>query len=239
MLGCPGQAPAPAGSAVKLGVDEAARMLGVSSKTIYRWVSSGRLPGYRVQKQYRFDRAELAEWAAAQRLAATPPHDEPEPAVPAFDRALEAGGIHYRVGGRSRDEVLLQAVLALRLVGEADRERLRDALVAREGLAPTAIGDGLALPHLRNPLRLDLLPAAICLCFLEEPVDWGAPDGQPVHTLFAVVGPTVRSVLRLHVETLFATRDPALRDALRSQASRETLYAHARRVAATQRRAAP
>lgn len=218
---------------MKLGVDEAAQLLGVSTKTIYRWVGSGKIPGYRVHKQYRFDRAELQEWAAAQRLLVvhTPATDD-EPPIPTLDRALQAGGVHYRVGGATRDEVLRHAVLALRLVGEGDRSALAEALIAREELAPTAIGDGLALPHLRNPLRLDLLGASVSLCFLDHPVRWGTPDGRPVHTLFVVVGPTVRSVLRMHVETLFALRDPAFREAVARQDSREALFEHARRVAA-------
>ncbi|MCB9685000.1 MAG: helix-turn-helix domain-containing protein [Alphaproteobacteria bacterium] len=217
---------------MKLGVDEAAQLLGVSTKTIYRWVGSGKIPGYRVHKQYRFDRAELQEWAAAQRLPLVqPPPSDEEPPIPTLDKALQAGGVHYRVEGATRDDVLRHAVLALRLVGEGDRSALGDALIAREELAPTAIGDGLALPHLRNPLRLDLLGASVSLCFLDHPVRWGAPDGAPVHTLFVVVGPTVRSVLRLHVETLFALRDPAFREAVARQESREVLFEHARRVA--------
>lgn len=220
---------------MKLGVDDAARLLGVSTKTIYRWVESGKIPGYRVHKQYRFDRAELVEWAAAQRLPVHAAHpSEPEPPVPAFDRALAAGGVHYRVGGATRDDALRQAVLALRLVGEAEQGALTDALIAREELAPTSVGDGVALPHLRNPLRLDLLGASVSLCFLERPVPWGAPDGHPVHTLFVVVGPTVRTVLRMHVATWFALRDPAFREAVGRQETREVLFEHARRVAAEQ-----
>jgi nitrogen PTS system EIIA component len=222
---------------MKLGVEEAARMLHVSTKTIYRWVSTGKIPGYRVHKQYRFDRTELLEWAQAQRLPVTElvPF-EPDPPAPAFDQAIEEGGVHYRIGGSTRDEVLRQVVLALRLVVESDRDLLQQALVAREDLAPTTIGDGFAIPHLRNPLRLDIPRATVSLCYLEAPVDWNAPDGTPVHTLFVVVGPTVRSVLRLHIETLFSLRDATFRLAVEAHAPREQLFEHARRLASSFRR---
>ena len=51
-----------------------AELLKVSEKTVYRWVNDRSLPGYRVSGQYRFNRAELLEWATAQRVnvSATP-----------------------------------------------------------------------------------------------------------------------------------------------------------------------
>lgn len=216
---------------MRLTVEDAARMLRVSTKTIYRWVNTGKIPGYRVQKQLRFDRTELLEWAHAQQLPvleSTP--DLPEPPVPGFGRALEDGGVHYHIGGETRDKVLEQAVLALRLVEERDRETLCGALIARDTLASTAVGDGYALPHLRNPLRLDIPKATISLCYLDARVDWGAPDCLPVHTLLVVIGPTVRSVLRLHSESLFALRDAPFRAAIEARAPREQLYEHARRL---------
>ena len=225
---------------MKLSVADAAGVLNVSQKTIYRWLADGRIPGYRVHKQFRFDRAELLEWAAARRLAVAP-HAEiaVEPGsgvVPRFDEALLAGGIHYRVGGARRDEVLQNAVQAMRIVPEGEREALTAALGAREDLAPTACGDGFALPHLRNPLRFEIGTPVVGVCLLEHPVDWSAPDGSPVHTLLVVVGPTVRTVLRLHIESLFALRDARFREALGGHQPRETIAREARRLAGLLRR---
>ena len=49
--------------AMELSVRDSARLLNVSEKTIYRWVKHGKLPAYRVNEQYRFNRAELLEEA--------------------------------------------------------------------------------------------------------------------------------------------------------------------------------
>ena len=62
----------------------------------------------------------------------------------------------------------------LRLPDEVDREFLFQVLVAREALEPTAIGDGIAIPHVRNPIVLHVPEPAITLCFLEAAVDFGA-----------------------------------------------------------------
>lgn len=222
---------------MRLSVQDAAKALNVSTKTIYRWLAEGRIPGYRVHKQYRFDRAELTEWAHAQRISA-PGHvdsagdSQPEDPLPRFDTALEGGGIHYRLGGATRDGVLRAAVSALRLVDEPDRDLLTQALIAREELAPTAMGGGFAVPHLRNPLRLEIRRATVSLCYLDHPVDWSACDGEPVTTLLIVVGPTVRSILRLQIETLFALRDDRFRSAVLEHQPREAILVEARRLAA-------
>jgi len=43
-------------------VDEIARHLGVASITIYRWVESGKIPGHKVGKQWRFLVQDVDAW---------------------------------------------------------------------------------------------------------------------------------------------------------------------------------
>lgn len=228
--------PDPRRPPMRLSVQDAASLLMVSTKTIYRWVGEGKLPGYRVHKSFRFDHAELLEWAMANRVQISPrflhePHAHEE--IPTLDRALEAGGIAYRVGGGDRAGVLRAALDTLRLGEEGERRFLHEALLAREQLASTAIGDGIALPHLRNPLRLQLKRPSLSLCFLEQPVDWGALDRAPVRVVFITLASTVRSVLQIHSRAWFTLRDPGFLEAVRREASREVILAEARRVAAT------
>lgn len=75
-------------------------------------------------------------------------------------------------------------VEAMRLPEAVDREQLLQVLLAREALASTAIGDGVAIPHVRNPIVLHVARPAITLCLLERPVDplrfpWSIPGGNP------------------------------------------------------------
>src|SRR5438034_985186 len=62
----------------------------------------------------------------------------------------------------------------------------------REALQSTGVGDGIAIPHVRNPIVLHVSRPMITLCFLERPIDFGALDGKPVHVLFSLISPTVR-----------------------------------------------
>jgi PTS system nitrogen regulatory IIA component len=62
-----------------LTVRDIARLLSVSEKTIYRWISQGTLPAYQVHDQYRFNRAEILEWATSQKIPISPEiFSEPE-----------------------------------------------------------------------------------------------------------------------------------------------------------------
>ena len=49
----------------KVTVRDAAQLLGVPEKTVYRWVEERGLPVHRVHGQFRFNRAELLEWATS------------------------------------------------------------------------------------------------------------------------------------------------------------------------------
>jgi PTS system nitrogen regulatory IIA component len=212
---------------MRLLVKDTARLLNVSEKTIYRWIKQGSIPAYRLNEQYRFNRAELLEWATSRRISISPEifkEEESEASsLPDFTEALRSGGIHYRVGGDDKAAVLHQVVEMLRLPPEVDREFLYEVLLAREALGSTAIGDGIAIPHVRNPVILHLECPVITLSFLERPVDFGALDGRPVHTLFTLISPTVRAHLHLLSRLAFVLRDRQFKDAVMRQGAREEI----------------
>lgn len=218
---------------MNLSVRDTARILDVSEKTIYRWIKQQSIPAYRVQDQYRFNRAEVLEWATSRRLnVSSEICAEPEAAghfVPSLSEALEAGGVHYRVSGSDKESALREVVTLLRLPEEVDREFLLRVLLAREALATTAVGDGVAIPHVRNPVVLHIDRPAISLCFLEQPIEYGALDGKPVQVLFTIISPTTRAHLLLLARLSFVLRGPEFRRALQDQLSRVDLLARVRR----------
>src|SRR5438876_10142410 len=168
---------------MQLTVRDVSTLLSVSEKTIYRWVKQGVLPAYRVNEQYRFNRAELLEWATSRRMTVSAAlFEEPESnatPIPGLLEALRVGGIFYRLGGTAKESVLRAVVEHLRLPEEVDREFLLRVLLAREALQPTGIGDGLPTPHDRNPTVLHV-PRPWRTCgVLENPSVSGPLTGTP------------------------------------------------------------
>jgi nitrogen PTS system EIIA component len=222
-----------AATKMDLSVRESAQLLKVSEKTIYRWVKQKKLPAYRVNEQYRFNRAELLEWATSQRQNVSADiFVEPDgggPVVSLTD-ALRAGGIHYRVSGDDKPSVLKSLVDIMPLPEQVDRQFLLQVLLARESLGSTAVGNGIAVPHVRNPIVMHIVRPLVTLSFLEKPIEFGALDGQPVHTLFTIVSPTIRAHLHLLARLGFALRQPVFAEAIAEQGSRDAILAASQAV---------
>ena len=121
---------------MQLGVKDAARLLEVPEKTIYLWIEEGKLPANRVNDQYRFNRAELLEWATAQKVRVSPDiYREVDEGLPMLWQALSAGGVHGVIGSKDKFEALKAMVGRMRLPEDADREALLEMIVSREARA--------------------------------------------------------------------------------------------------------
>jgi PTS system nitrogen regulatory IIA component len=134
------------------------------------------------------------------------------------------------VPGTTPEATLRAVVWGLPLPPTVDREFLLSVLLSREALGSTAIGDGIAIPHVRNPIVLRVGQPLVSIGFLAEPVDFHAVDGLPVRVLFTLVTPTVRTHLHLLSRLAWLLRDARFRDAVRTEADRETLLALAGHV---------
>jgi nitrogen PTS system EIIA component len=65
---------------------------------------------------------------------------------------------------------------------------------------------------------------------LEKPVDFGALDGQPVHTLFTLISPTVKAHLHLLSRLAYALRNPEFKSLIVRQAGRDEILAAAQKI---------
>lgn len=185
---------------MQLTVRDVARLLQVTEKTVYGWVRDGSIPSCKVHDQFRFNRSELLEWATANSVPVPPElMQEQEAALDAccVSKALQAGGVHYSLQGGDKASVLGEIVQRIPFPPGTDREMFLGVLLAREEMGSTGIGNGIAIPHVRNPIVLHVKQPLITLCFLDEPIEFGAVDEKPVHCLFTLVSPTMR--MHLHV----------------------------------------
>ena len=88
-----------------------------------------------------------------------------------------------------KEEVIKELVDALVNAGDIEkrhRNKLIEALMARESLGSTAIGQGIAIPHAKLDC-VDKLVAAFGLS--RKGVDFDSLDGEPAHIFFLLVAP--------------------------------------------------
>ncbi|MCY4213430.1 MAG: PTS sugar transporter subunit IIA [Gammaproteobacteria bacterium] len=111
---------------------------------------------------------------------------------------------------------------------------LFSALMERERLGSTGLGEGVAVPH----CRLDCPRLMGALLSLSRPVSFDAPDGEPVDLLFVLVAPEDEPSAHLEALALVAQvfGNPAERAGLRSAGSADALK---QRFVAAAQRAAP
>jgi nitrogen PTS system EIIA component len=206
---------------MQLTLHEVAGILQTSENNVYRWINERNLPAEHIGGRYRFNRLQLLEWAALQRVAITPAAFAPNgdfPALARLDDALRTGGILHGLPGVDRPSVLEALFEKLPLPADCDRRALLQMTLAREVVDSTGIGDGIALPHPRFPLIHPSNPPSLTIAFLKRSVDFAALDSQPVQTLFAIISPTARIHSAMLARVAFALRQPDFRECIRKQA---------------------
>lgn len=217
-----------------LTVREAAKLLRATERQVYQWVDAGDIPCQRVRDQVRFNRTDLLEWATSHQLAvslgAFGAGLGAEDHAPGLAEALGAGGVYRDVVASDREAALRAVVQLTPMPPNLDREFVLDVLLAREASSSTAIGEGIAIPHVRQPIVAAGAPAAVSVSYLASPVPFGAPDGKAVDTVVLIVSPTVRTHLQLLAQVARALQDSAFRAALARRASTQEVVAEAARI---------
>lgn len=97
---------------------------------------------------------------------------------------LDDASVLCAVEAKSRKRVL-QSIAELMADERVNADSLFEALMERERLGSTGLGDGVAIPH----CRISCEQMKVALVTLAEPIDYEALDGQPVDLLFVLVVP--------------------------------------------------
>ena len=124
--------------------------------------------------------------------------------------------IQLELRGGDKPAVLTELVaLVPELRGElALREAFLQALIERERLHTTAIGEGIALPHARNPMGGLLKRPLLVFGRHAQGVAFGAADNQPVQLFFLLASHQLTDHLAMLSRLSRALRDLKFRNSL-------------------------
>jgi PTS system nitrogen regulatory IIA component len=204
-------------------------LLQVTEKTVYRWIKEGKIPCYRINHQYRFNRAEINEWILSHKiefssslinLGITSRHN--------LTSLIEKGGIVYDVKGEDVKNILQNAVKKISTPTDLTSEEILNALLSREELMPTSIGKGIAIPHPRNPVITNPDNASVTICYLQIPVEFGALDNKPVHSLFILLTASPKMHLDVLSKISYLCQDQAFLELLINKADKEKILSFIR-----------
>ena len=170
---------------------EVAGYLKLAEKTVLRMVHRGEIPCVKIASQWRFSRNVIDDWLLS-RMQVLPKNDlariiEQDSTVLPLSRLMDPGFVQPKIRPGSKEDVLrqlIQLLVSAKIV--TDEEQLLGKLLFREAMASTAIGNGAAMPHVRNPEELKhgspLIISGIC----REGTDFDSPDGKQTHLFFLV-----------------------------------------------------
>ena len=122
----------------------------------------------------------------------------------------------------SKKRVFERAAEAMGAALNLSSETIYRALLGREKLGSTAIGEGIAIPHCRIN---DCSEAAGCLVTLQEPIDYGSADGQDVDVIFVLLVPeeATEAHLKLLAALARSFSNAEMRDRVRQTQDPEAL----------------
>lgn len=138
-------------------------------------------------------------------------------------KLIRRGGIFKDVEGNTPKEIYANVSKLMDLPEGLTPEMVCNALVAREEVLSTAVGNGIALPHARAPIMKKDEDQRICVVYLKNPIDMKAPDERLVHVMFILL--TINSQVHLTILSSLASlfRSVRFRRALEDRAGEAVL----------------
>ena len=184
-----------------LNLIQIAESFGVAEAVVEGWIRDEGLPHTRDRGRLLFDRAQVAQWAAARGLASQVGFLAPETSAFAtgvrIEPLLRTGGIWRDVAAADAMSVFERVAAALPGATPQVRQLVVQMLRRPGGTTIAPVGHGFALPHPSARVALGRGAGCIALLLLRDPLHMEeAPvDGVPVTRLFFFIAPSPRAHL--------------------------------------------
>jgi PTS system nitrogen regulatory IIA component len=184
-----------------LTIEEVAKYLRVSERTVYDWAQKGEIPAGKIGTVWRFKKAEIEKWVNNRLMV--------------HKNASSTGAIHVEsilsperilfLNYTAKKDALL--AMAENLAGAPqvkNRQELAEEILRREELMSTAIGRGIAIPHVRLASVTDLVVSVGIS--KTDIVDFQPLDDEPVRLLFMIAAAYNQHAYYLQTLSFFSAR---------------------------------
>ncbi|MGI5092989.1 PTS sugar transporter subunit IIA [Treponema socranskii] len=204
-----------------LTIEEVANYLRVSDRTVYDWAQRGEIPAGKIGTVWRFKKSEVEKWVN-ERLSSSAGRKKDD--VVQVKNILSPNRVIF-ISQTSRHDALVELATALSSAPQVKRsDELVSEILKREELMSTAIGRGIAIPHVRLSSVTDLV-MAVGVC--KTPVtDFQPIDDMPVSLLFMIAAAYNQHSYYLQTLSYFSAKlkKKELRDSLLNAATTDDVY---------------
>lgn len=219
-----------------LKIKDVADLFNVSESTVRKWINDGKIPSYRIHQQHFFSRTEIENWVISHQEEDNSfnkreehPSSHATPSISGggskqfcLFRAIHNGDVLQHVRGDSKEDIIRSCMRKMSKLIQTDADVMTDLLLDRENLMTTAIGNGIAVPHTRDSFLNTHHDIVIPAC-LDEPIEFGALDGLPVHTLFFLFACEDKRHLQLLAKIAHFSKQAHLMTLIQSHPSKKQL----------------
>lgn len=196
-----------------LTIEEVAKYLRVSERTVYDWAQKGEIPSGKIGTVWRFKKTEIEKWVN-ERLSSgskAAPGEKIE-----VKNILSPDRIVF-LNHSTKHDALLELAGNLSTAPQVKySDELAVEILKREELMSTAIGRGIAIPHVRLSSVTDLV-MSVGISKVDI-IDFQTIDETPVRLLFMIAAAYNQHAYYLQTLSYFSSkiRNKDLRDALLS-----------------------
>ncbi|MCB1041682.1 MAG: PTS sugar transporter subunit IIA [Acidobacteria bacterium] len=211
---------------MKIGEDQAARLLGVPLATLRRWCLQGVVPAHEHKSAYWFSIVELRQWAREHQLSLST-GESADITRTWLSRAFSNGSV-VDIDAENQRDALSQLIHQSALDEHVNRQKLIEQVLERELIVSTGVGHGVAIPHPQNSTIFEFKVSRVSVGYLAAPIDFQSLDRQPVHTLLLVLATDTKTHLKLMSQVAHALQLEPFRQLLVERPPMEDLVSFAK-----------
>ena len=165
-----------------LTIEEVARYLRVSERTVYEWAQKGEIPAGKIGTVWRFKKDDIENWVD-ERLASSKT-SVPKQHKIVTESFLSPDRVVLLDYASKHDVLVMMSEVLAKAPQVKNSAELLDSILKREALMSTAVGRGIAIPHVRLSSVTDLVMAVGIS--KRDILDFDALDGNPVRLVFMI-----------------------------------------------------
>jgi PTS system nitrogen regulatory IIA component len=184
-----------------LTIEEVARYLRVAERTVYDWAQRGEIPSGKIGTVWRFKKTEIEKWVNDRLSVHTM---EPQYGAIQIENIVSTDRIIFLNYAAKRDALQALADNLANAPQVKNRQELVHEIIKREDLMSTAIGRGIAIPHVRLASVTDLVVSVGIS--RTDIIDFQALDDEPVRLLFMIAAAYNQHAYYLQTLSFFSAR---------------------------------
>ena len=205
-----------------LTIEEVAKYLRVSDRTVYDWAQKGEIPAGKIGTVWRFKKSEVEKWVN-ERLSSSSNTKKTDDAVQVKNNNSTKRVVF--ITQSAKRDALTELANVLANAPQVKRgDELLSEILKREELMSTAVGRGIAIPHVRLSSVTDLVMAVgVCRTPLS---DFQTVDDKPVNLLIMIAAAYNQHTYYLQTISYFSAKlkSQELRDAIANAATEKEVY---------------